>query len=1230
MPFLEKVFASLAMKGIQKLLEGAWTNTAEPLEIAARRTQDDFPEIEGLAPRLMEWTQTPTVRDLFMRRQGGDVPEAREILVSELSRIVHLGPQPEQRHEEILSCFLAHVERELLRSPQGLEFAHHAQMRAIERVDASVSVSVSITNEKFDTLTEQVASLCKTMGGGEAYVEEAHRLRARGRRESAKRLLETTLDTSPDVEVKSDTLAQLARLAEDEENGEQAAQLFERAAACTRDPQKKSRRGLMAIVCRGRLEEAEAGAKAHLAKYPQDEPCALLLADCLMRQDRSTGAELTLRDCGDSDDKSALTAAIHMQNGDVESATAVLLRIPPERRSTGHRLLLGHARLAQLVAARPSPLHPVSEAARAIAGEIIRDMEAMQQDIGNENPPLLARAVVIRGSARGVVGDHGGAVADLEAADRLAPLDSVSRRNYGLALLSLGRRREALAAVTTALDLGADHREVLPLALHLRAELGDPVAAVEEARTWWSQEGLLEAGLILVELLIQQGDLVEAETALQILRERFPESPDVLVGLADLAEKQGVGAPVESFLREASRYEARSGATRHATLRFARWLVRAKRFAEAAEQYLLIATAESSDAIVEEVLTCLYNAHRWRDVSEWAVRLKGRASIARFASRVSVMTRLQCDQLSEAHAACVGACAEYPDDLELLMLLLKIAGRRGVEVEIREAITALEAREERTTEALFACAEGHLVLRAYQACLESALKALRANRESSTSALRYFHLFTAVPPECGFLKHDEVAERSRVTVRIGEERRAYEIVARGERLAGVEQCSADDPLGKSLLGKRVAEQVMVATEPTRYGIVEEIMTAYVWEFQQLPRAFDERFRDPAKLRRVPFEKDLAQITQITREAHERQTELIRAYQEEPVTVGMLARCTGRTVIETWRGILWEPSVKAMCATGSLAEQSAGRERLRAGRKIVLDNTAAETLRILGKGDLLRRMGMDVLVAQSTLDDVRQWLFEERGHSHSDGGLVWIEGDKLAYASISKEQKEAQVRDIEQLLEELERATVQGRSIESNSGSVDQWEKILGKPAFTSVDLAKREGAVLVSDDLRLRELANAQFGVDGAWTIDVILAAGESGHLTGEDVAECRLRLVEMGARFVPLDAGSLTKAIRKDGMEIGQSTQCVLEAIEDAETILGSAIGVLAHALREIWFATITEERRMAILGRVLETAYRKGGSSALHQFRLGINRCFALAPLHGEELTRCIDAWARVSLRE
>ncbi|HEX7125733.1 MAG TPA: tetratricopeptide repeat protein [Thermodesulfobacteriota bacterium] len=1175
---------------------------------------------------------------------------------------------------QILTTFAKHLEYELLKTDEGLptlaartEVLTSAvldrQARAadiLSRVDESTQQLLDLQRQSLREIQMQrapasdLAPRIPPDDSGRARetsdlkvhakIDAARSLLIRGRARSARQLLEAVRaeigDTSPSVDIAFRLATNLGACALQLGDTTFAVRQFDVALALRPGHPTALTNAATAALLRDELEEARRLSTEARGLAPNDPQARAVYIQALDRLGHTDEIQdlLAAEPWIAADGTCALVLGeLWNRRGRYAESMPFLRRAVQEQPEDPD----AHALLAQAlfnpvqesIASNP-PLPWRLSAAQRDPAE--RAEEALSRAVvlleDHESPSRLSDALTNRAAVRLLLGRAEEAAADC---DRALLLDASQRRASKLkasALLETGKAEEALATLQR-IPQGQDDPDIAALVAQTLRRVGRPADAATLLRRLWRPDLHDAEQLVISEILAvalaEDGDMPAAEEVLRSISRTWPADPEALAAAARCRRAQRRPDEAIELLREALGYSSGPQSERIA-LDLGLLYYEQQRYPEAAETLGRIADTQRDNPILRKYLISLLNSGSLREAFLIAKSIRGDTGPIPVVSEVEARILEYIGDIREARKLTAALAALEPDRIEHRLRLVKLDIRMGDRDSARTLVTSIRRQDiEQNARALMEVAQARRLL-GLDGALALAYLARRIGFNDPQIHLQYAGLFLAhEKSDEAVLSVDHVVPDCTVHLRRGAEKRHFTLLAEGT--PQLERCelALDDPLAKRLLGLRKGGRVSLRSEPFEeppYEVVD-VQSKYVFAFQETFSTFTTWFPENKGLHRLEIaEGDVSKILAAV-DARARQVEAaVKLHRTGQFPLGAVAKATHSSLIDTWMGLISMPEARLVASGGIAEELAKERELLATARTIVVDLTALLGIHYLNLLPLLPKLVERLLVPQAVIDALTEAIVEDDMLPPPAGTLARI-GDRYVHEEISPEawtRRRTVPETILQFISSSAQVVPVSAALTLGKARLEEFEQVLGKASAAAALVASEHGAPLYADDLALRRVAQAEWGVDGLWTQTVLQAMRDRGLLEAKGYRDAIRKLVGGNYHFLSVDAETLLGMLLDGEMNVDRKTARVFDLLQGPECDEDRAVVILASLIRTVWLEQALYHQKLAVLDLVL-TVLTTGRlvSRVLRKLRAALRPRLALLPLAEHTIFRSIELW-------
>jgi len=1239
--------------GVARLAETA------PVQRAAKRTGDAFPEVEECSETLIQWADEDSFHELLDRFRKGERDLGSDERIAQAfveSSRFDFGEETSSKAIEVVIEFLRNLKAELYSSEEGVSLlAERAEV--IHEEDRSA----------FLGLSDMVADIQSTVGRiaaspqlGEpqapsipaevpiiARLDAARDLLRRGRSRPALELLSdievdpATANTSPETRY---------RLAMNQGSGnldlgrpDVALEHYARALELRPgDPAALSMEAKSHLMA-DRLDQALPLAERAAQADPSSQNAVGLKLLILHRLGRPAEVEAVLQEApwfAESPLGAGMLGELRLAQGRFGEAVPLLRRgLTSEDIKLPYARMLLAVALVNLVRAEEGLDEGAKSQVGAESDALLREAEetftrALDGMSELEERETYLDTLASRAGVRAMLGDLTEALADCDRVLAEVPTNGLALGNKARILFLLNRNDEALAVIESQAGPGDIDALILKAAIELR--LGRPNDAMRVAVELWNEDQTDRLQLELADIILG----AEAETGatdwtprvLLRLETQWPMHPVALIMRAEAAVRAGEPAEGIPLVTQALQLPGLSAKRVGYFLAFLHF--NTGQFAEAVSAYETAGIPDPGDPEFRNYLVTLLRAGRMGRVLEElrAARQERRSAIPSVSDLEAQILDFIGD-LAGADAILTALVSLLPDDIALRLHQLSVRLRMGDQPGALHVLDSIPVdRLSDDPEWLMSVAEARQILD-QPGVLELAYQARQTGFDLPMIHRRYLGIILNQEraTKDDLLDLPEVSVDATVHLKRDGEEVVVTILKGEEGASRTGDIGVEDDLAKRLLGHRVGDRISVGPEGP--GSIEyeigKIQSKYVYAFQQTMLKFPVWFPDEPDFARVEVsENDVSKLLLILDERHQFAEQVMDLYRTGRVTIGVIAELLGRSIVDVWAGLVGIVGQRLLASAGDEQEVARFRESLASASSLTLDVVSVLTLAHLGLLDRILGMFDHVFAAQSVIDHIRlHYLRNFTGATPS--GTMGKQGGQYFLTEVNPGDLKRGRAFMESILEFLEQKVETAPLTAALEFQLAEYEKLRGVIGAASADaifVAKGTDSLLLSDDLRLRQLAQSEFGVDGI-SVEALLRELEARDvLSREDRREAVIALILSNYRYPRVSAEDLFRHLEREGFELTGAVDVLLHAALGADYDTESVVGVAAALIRDVWRAGLLVQRREALTALVIGSVVqpRTGRREILTRLAKRLEVMFRLDPLNWDQLAALINSWA------
>lgn len=753
----------------------------------------------------------------------------------------------------------------------------------------------------------------------------------------------------------------------------------------------------------------------------------------------------------------------------------------------------------------------------------------------------------------------------------------------------------------------------------------------------------------LVEVCVEVGDLPKASEVIEEAIASDPSNVNSLVVAAQLYRRRDNTEDAEAALDKAYRVVVDDTPTHHLEI-LGNELGVSERWAEAATIFAKLASDSEDSPVTRKYIDACFRSSRLDEAFTVCRKLRELHGPLEFVTDVEVGILEQTGDLPEARSVCEAYLKAFPDNARKRIWLAVVYLRqrdyqaldsfledlpdwRLLPVECGQQIASLLLSRKRYAEAIELLYEmrrvhstGQVHFQYVQTCL-----AQGDEKQEPRTAL-------------GQKRYDGEQVATDVAVAVKDSSGTIDwfiIEDREDPEVGSGELNTEHKLAIELLGKKVGDtftlkESMMGSEQ---GIIEEITSKYVHAFHESGRMLEVRFPDDAQgfcsFKMTEGEEGVHELLRKLESQQEDRKEAYRTiydlYLKNPMPVGAIARCLGMNILEVWSYLTANPDHKLICSTGSPAEQKEAERLLRTqNAQFVIDPVSLLTIHALGIANSVVESVGRLGIVQATIDLLIEAL-HKRTVIHRTGFSNFKKaGEQLVGHEVGRQEAASDLLSIECLIKWIEEncdvlpwspalATIREES--------DQLAEIAGEESMQTVLVAIEPNRFLFSDDLRLRQLANAEFEIEGLSTQSLLMHMVATDVIDAERYNRTVIRIANAGFVHTSVSAEVLLEAARQAGWSPDAPYEKVAALLGGEYCGEASAVGVAANFLHLLWQKAYLSRSTDYVTLRLLdELARQRHPLRVTDKLLDALSIRFALNPVAELELQKIIQAWRAI----
>lgn len=865
--------------------------------------------------------------------------------------------------------------------------------------------------------------------------------------------------------------------------------------------------------------------------------------------------------------------------------------------------------------------------------------EAIDSLKDTEKKAILEDAYINRSSARAILDKFSLAFEDVNMALKINPRSSNAYANRARLRTVTRDLDNAIDDFKFAIDNGANKDDLFPLLITCYLERPDPKEneAIEIIKKYYSSEEVennIIPSILLVECLINKKEYPESKKILERLYSKFGRQPRILLTEAALKKAEGDVSSFEALSEEAN--QKSSGPEKNiARIQLAKHYKNIGAYEKAIPLYETFISETLFDDFLKDYLICLYKSkeNKSQNIQKSLTicqNLRRNKTEAPFVLELEAAIYEELDRLEEAATLYSDLSKNEPTNnrykLNYAKVLIDIGRGRETEgaellLEVKDAVSDRDS--------FIILAKSFLRIYNYDEAIKQAFKALELGSSNPEIQLLYVYAFiNRKEKKSPLLDSDIVKDDFYVKIRKNNQEQEYLITNNPNASITRFELYKDVGMGKDLYSKKVNDTIKIRNE---YGFEEsieilEIKSKYVKAFQNIMENFNIYFPDSKAIFKV--EAKPAKIFEMLKKTSERSSQIMNMYLSRNITIGALSAFSGRSLFTVWGALIGQNN-KIYCASGSSAEQKDEREIILKSQRILIEPVSLFALAFLDILDLPSKYFKEVFVAQASLDEINMEIMELTKSTEEGFTTLFYYQDKPYRQEISPEAVKKK-KDFLKKIADCPYIKIMGLD-KPLDPSLQEKEKLIGRPYVYSIQNCLEKGLVLFSDDRLLRELVHNEYKIESFSIQNFLIQALDKKLISEDDYFIKICELAKLGYQYLSISAKMLFYFAEKMSFQTmgSEDFNALIKVIDSKETSLDSLLAVLTDFMKFIYIESLPDNIKDYYLDITLKILSSRGNPKVISRvFSKVLSKKLGFLLSHMmPKINKKIDNWLRIN---
>jgi tetratricopeptide (TPR) repeat protein len=398
------------------------------------------------------------------------------------------------------------------------------------------------------------------------------------------------------------------------------------------------------------------------------------------------------------------------------------------------------------------------------------------------------------------------------------------------------------------------------------------------------------------------------------------------------------------------------------------------------------------------------------------------------------------------------------------------------------------------------------------------------------------------------------------------------VIDEGSDFFGMNVQAATSGIATRVMGLRRGETFEMPKfgqdQPEAWKVVE-IKSKYLHLQHRIFEEFETRFPGKPGLARFTVGQDnIDSVLDVVRRSAEANIKNAQVYLEKPFPLALIARRLGGDVV-SFAHFVRELGGRVVTCAGNLPERTGAIRlaRQHRGRGAVLDAYTAWVAAEIGILPALKTWFGTLQTPTSTMAMIDRMIQRENDGRGRRQMTISYQDGQFYRNEVTDEFRDHQIGAINRVRNSIEQNCEVIQILVPNdiSETAENLLAIGGSRFLDAAFLATRSDALLLSDDMRFRQLVAEATGTAGTWLQAVLLASVEARQMTASEYAKAVVGLAENAHDHIVLNAPLLYLIARQDDAAF-PALRVALQCLGGPNAEMRSHLNVLTGFITLLW----------------------------------------------------------------
>lgn len=532
----------------------------------------------------------------------------------------------------------------------------------------------------------------------------------------------------------------------------------------------------------------------------------------------------------------------------------------------------------------------------------------------------------------------------------------------------------------------------------------------------------------------------------------------------------------------------------------------------------------------------------------------------------------------------------FPLDSRIQTRLAIIFARRKEQNNLKKILSEIVYIDNLSLEERYQLSHLYLSIDEVESGMKIAYETRKKFFHNGNNHLYYTQLFTVFRAATGTLEPpDKIKIHTAFAIKKDENETISYVLSDKKLNLDRDELSVEDSLAKAVLNKKIGDKVVIdrkVGEPQIY-IITNVLNQYVYAFQESIKLLSDKFVDVDGFRVFKTEqtgdihKDLKPILDQLDEFEKHDKQIYKLYNEQKISIGILANYKGFNTIRAWSFVLSNPDLGIYTVSNWEIVRGNISEFAQNSKGIIIELKSLLTLAALNKLTSLEKEDFKKVIPVSAIESIDN-IISELSEVGPQGSLsIGKENGQLIREHISFEHTQQNIQHYKSLLQWIENfceVLPCHEALSMNFIKKTELDAAIGKTTLDAILLAKQFDYYLLADEEMIRLLALQEYKVKSMPTYGLLL------HLEG-NFDNVIYDYICTSHKFLPVNANILYKCLEKSNFQIETPFTISIQSLSAPYCREKPALMVASEFLFKVYTNSTDKEIRSKVTKKVIES---------------------------------------------